>query len=163
MRHGKVYHCHRYQSSRHGVQLVKQSFITPSDVLDSFVMICLWFVLLELMLCTLPCMNIGWPETKTIMSIDIVTNHSKPELAKKTSSPFASQTGCCIHTVCTFQDINKDTTVKGKKLPTRHPNHPRRAALISSSFPKGDTDAQIVLLTENMTLWTHVDVAKRPH
>lgn len=51
----------------------------------------------------------------------------------------------------------------GQTLPTKHPNHPRRAALISSSFPKGDTDAQILLLTENMTLWTHVDVAKRPH
>lgn len=67
-------------------------------------------------------------------------------------------------TPCIFQDVNKETTMKGgKKLPTKHPNHPRRAALISSSFPKGDTDAQIILLTENMTLWTHADVAKRPH
>lgn len=84
-------------------------------------MLCLWFGLLELMLCTLPCMNTGWPKTKTIMSIDIITNHKKPKLAKKTSPPFASPNRLLHpHRVYFFQDINKETTMKGAKTPNQN-------------------------------------------
>lgn len=82
-------------------------------------MLCLWFFLLELMLCTLPCMHTGWPKTKTIMSIDIITNHKKPKLAKKTSSPFTSQTGCCIHTVYFSRRQQRNHHEGGQKTPNK--------------------------------------------